>query len=346
MTNGLSSGHWRSREIKDLAAGACQLRASVRGLRGSEAKAPATRSQALRPAILELPYPREGGMIDLERNRDRLSAIPWERHRMTVGIAAICRHAGNAAIVACTDWKVSNSLGSSETRYKLSNIGSWHLLSAGADDEIARLRLHLDNVFRSGNVDETTIIPLCNEAVRRRKHEKADGYISAKFGITYDQFLEKGKLLFPSEVFREIMLDVSSINLRAEMLIFGIENGLPYICEIATDSSVHIREDYAAIGEGRSLSFAALLRRDQSDYTALHKTMYNIYESKKYAEKVPSVGDLTNIAVLFQDNSMELVSLGYGYDMLNLLYDTYGPKEIGESAVHFDEDKLFEKFDD
>jgi hypothetical protein len=285
-------------------------------------------------------------MIDLERNRDRLSAIPWERHKMTVGIAAICRHASNAAIVACTDWKVSNSLGSSETRYKLLDIGSWHLLSAGADDEIARLRLHLDNVFASNAVDETTIIPLCNEAVRRRKHEKADGYISAKFGITYDHFLEKGKLLFPSEVFHAIMLDISSLSLRAEMLIFGLENGLPYICEIASDSSVHIREDFAAIGEGRSLAVASLMRRDQSDYTSLHRTIYNVYEAKKYAEKVPSVGELTNIAVNLHDNSIELVSLGYGYECLDLLYETYGPKEMSQSAVQFDEDKLFEKFDD
>jgi hypothetical protein len=114
-------------------------------------------------------------MIDAERERDFLSLPSWGRTKMTVGIAAICRKGSDPAIVACADWKISSDLGSAETRWKLAHVGYWDCLGAGLDSDIIALRQRVDYEFKKADtLDETTLVPLCSEAVRKRKHERAN----------------------------------------------------------------------------------------------------------------------------------------------------------------------------
>jgi len=50
----------------------------------------------------------------------------WERHDMTVCIAAVCDDRTDtlpAKIVLCYDWKVSTAIGSAETKHKMKHIG-------------------------------------------------------------------------------------------------------------------------------------------------------------------------------------------------------------------------------
>jgi hypothetical protein len=111
-----------------------------------------------------------------------------------------------------------------------------------------------------------------------------------------------------------------------------------------SDGSVSIRESFAAIGQGKNLAIASLLRREQYDYDQFPRTLYNVFEEKKYSEKVPSVGESTNIVVITNDNLKFIAEDGGGLGRLRQLFEIYGPKET-DDGISFDEAKLYDIFE-
>jgi hypothetical protein len=79
--------------------------------------------------------------------------LPWERSKMTVCIAAVCRdRAGDRpAIATCMDLKISSELGSAETAWKMNIVAKhrWVCLAAGPETEVIALRRQIDREFRN-----------------------------------------------------------------------------------------------------------------------------------------------------------------------------------------------------
>jgi 20S proteasome alpha/beta subunit len=268
---------------------------------------------------------------------------PWERAPVTVCIAAVCRDGNKHAIVTALDMKLSSNLGSAETGYKFGHIlNDWLCMMAGAESDVLGLKRCIEHEFKgSSKIDETNLVQLCINAVRNRKHEKADMFVSAKFGINYNEFMEHGKVRFSDDVYRAASLDIMSISINSEILICGFLDGVPYICEINNSGNVRIREYFATIGEGKDLSTASMLGREQFDYQKLERTLYVVYEAKRWAERIPSVGTKT-IMHIISDGNYEYIS-DTTLTKLGELFDKFGPKKITKFTLNREE--LYERFD-
>jgi 20S proteasome alpha/beta subunit len=254
---------------------------------------------------------------------------------MTVCIAAVCRQNDEPAIVICADEKISSELGSAETAFKMGLIGGnrWTCLTAGPESDILSLKRFVDaELGNAGDIDETNLIPRCTEALRKRKSEKATMFTSSRFGMTYENFLEKGKMQLPEDVFRAATLDIINLINRAEMIICGFAaGGVPHLCKIPTNGVVVFQESFAVIGEGQNLATASLLRREQHEYSPIARTLYNVFEAKRYSERISSVGEKTDMIVMYNAEIKSMTESGFSN--LRTIFKEYGPKEIDEISL-------------
>jgi 20S proteasome alpha/beta subunit len=236
----------------------------------------------------------------------------WERSKMTVCIAASCvfeHGTDRAAIILCTDRKTSGPLGSAETALKQRALAkNWYALTSGAEADIMALDALLKANFKgSDEIDETNVAVKITDALLKRKKQRANELVIGKFAIPYEEFLSIGKDKFPSDIFRDTMSQIMSIRLP-EFIIAGFDEAkFPIICQTNASGTVSIRDDFAVVGEGEYVATAVLLQRAQSYGTLVTETLYNVFEAKKYAEKVPSVGDRTSICILAQMARRQLI---------------------------------------
>jgi 20S proteasome alpha/beta subunit len=263
---------------------------------------------------------------------------PWERSEVTVCIAAACEW--GAKIVLCSDEKVASELGSTKAYKQQTLPHKWICMGAGYEADIRSLSSKIVEQFRSvEKIDETNAVPLLERAIRLRKSEKASQYTSAKFGLSYDRFLDIGREKFPEEIFRATMLDIAGLSLRAEFVVCGFADQDAIICKTTQTGAVTIRENFAVCGEGETLATSVLFHRTQTNVSPFGETLYAVYEAKKYAERVPSVGRYTVLTAI-QPTGRTLILVRKGQEWLESLYSKYGPKDIGEDHLQVPEDGL------
>ena len=248
---------------------------------------------------------------------------------MTICIAATCNLFDELKIVLCSDWQTSSPLGSADTVLKQHGLGNgWYCLTSGYSSEIDALRILFKNAFITArNIDETNIAALARTPLQIRKKEKIEEYITGRFGISYNDFLKFGRDKLPEGIFRDSVVEISKMSLRADFILAGFINESPMLIETDKDGGVHIKEYFTAIGEGALLATAALLQRGHSDTNTLNNTIYCVYEAKRYAEKVPTVGKYTTIAIVGTDGKRTSIS-NEGLEFLATQFKEYGPKNI------------------
>jgi hypothetical protein len=93
-----------------------------------------------------------------------------------------------------------------------------------------------------------------------------------------------------------------------------------------------IKEDFSVVGEGGFLAQASLLSRGHNEMETFGRALYSVFEAKKFAQGVRSVGTATSLSVLHQDGRHNLISTK-GREALEKLYEQCGPKEIPEFEV-------------
>jgi hypothetical protein len=256
----------------------------------------------------------------------------WERRDMTVCVAAACvEDRQHYRIVIGVDWLVSGALGSADKMIKIRDVGrGWSCLTAGNEGDINNtLPLIRGSIIQVEEVDETNIVHIVRSALNARKKEKIDEFIQGRYGISYDDFILFGKDKFPADVHREAILTFSEITLGCVFIVVGFQSGrFPILVETGEKCEVHIREDFATIGDGAYLAQSVMLQRKHMDIMELGRTIYTVYEAKKYAEGVSSVGTSTTIRVLYPDGSKkDMYGLG-GMDELEARFEKYGPQTI------------------
>ena len=259
---------------------------------------------------------------------------------MTICIVGEFGKAANKGLILCSDWMASTPLGSSETSFKQHYLPhDWYALSAGSESDILSLvSLVKDEFVAAKNINETNAQSLIRSAIQKRKNHKADEYISSRFGIGYKDFVDYGKTKFPDEMFRSAFAEVSQIGIGAELILAGFDDiGFPLICEAGGDGAVHIRENFATIGEGSYLSTASLRHREYISTMELERAVYCIYEAKRYAERVGSVGKYTSLKILMKDITPKKVSQK-GVKFLDSEFKKYGPQTV--PLISFEEGVL------
>jgi len=248
---------------------------------------------------------------------------------MTVCIAAICRDDGEDKIVCCTDKKLSSALGSVETGFKdLPIAHRWRLLTAGDEAEIIALHRLYQQRFEDINnltaekLDESMMLP-----PRQRKINLSDEYTFSRYNMSYADFIKVGRDSFPDEEFRNSIRNVAAIRLRASLIVAGFVDGMAEIYYTDEDATARAANDYAVTGEGEYVARSVLLRREQYSRLPLHKTLYNVYEAKRYSETIGSVGEETTISILSSRKKRELTSVAVD-EQLEEYYVKYGPKAL------------------
>jgi len=261
-----------------------------------------------------------------------LEVPSWELRDMTVCIAAVCEeNTDDRKIVLCTDRKISSALGSAETTLKSRSLGveSWRVLTSGADRDIqSTLRLLKQRFSESESIDETNVLSIVRAALNQRKKDKADELVNGRLAISYSEFLERGKKKLPKDIFRAITAEVELTKIDAEFVIVGYAYGFPILLKTDGNCGASIREHFAFAGEGAYLAQAALLSRAHNHLETLGRTIYSVYEAKKFSQGAPSVGEETSITILHQDGRHNLVSTTRGLAFLEEQYQKFGPKKV------------------
>jgi len=257
-----------------------------------------------------------------------------ERREMTVCIAAACGDEGGQAIVLCTDWRISGALGSADTMLKIRQIGqNWHLLTSGSESDINAIVLAFRRAFPAGStIDETNVPTIVRNVLNERKREKAEEFVRGKYAIGYDDLLNLGKDKLPADLYREALLLISEIEIGCSCIIAGFDSsGHNFILETNSQCRVLVRDDFATIGEGAYLAQTALLQRGHISSRKLSETIYCVYEAKRYAEKVTSVGDVTSLHVIYPRRSRRLIEVTQ-VDDLKPYFAKFGPQRIEDTV--------------
>ena len=117
------------------------------------------------------------------------------------------------------------------------------------------------------------------------------------------------------------------MDLKTDLIITGFLGGSEEIYRCNASGKATAVYEYAVVGEGEYLAEASLLQRGQNDIKSLDETLYNVYEAKKHAESVGSVGKLTSIYVFSSDGTHKLIGANAEHQLLEM-YRQYGPKDL------------------
>lgn len=269
---------------------------------------------------------------------------PWEID-MTLCIAAVAYgyeppHVQRIAI--CADWQTASPQGSSETTPKLRGLGqNWYCLTAGSMVAIPTIHRMLKTKFSGVKIDEVTLRPTLCEVVEQYKQSLAQEFISTRFAMSLEEFKVTGKERLPPEIHGAAWRQITEMKIGAEFIILGFIEGSPTLCKIEDDGRVTYREQYATIGDGGPLAMTSLLQRRQRESDTIHETLYNLYEAKKYAETLPSVGRKeTTLGFIEADGKLHYLRSTNAHVYAEL-YDAYGPKPIPHKGVEVDLADLF-----
>ena len=257
---------------------------------------------------------------------------------MTVCIAGVSQLINDPHIVICSDWQDSSQLGTAEVSFKQRLIGKgWTYMAAGNSTEINALRnLYGIHIRRVDAIDEANIVSVMQAPLHVRKRQKIEQLIQGRVGISYDDFLQFGREKFSETVFRGVSAAIDRMTLDAELILVGFIDKSPWLLSGAGDGTIEIHENFASIGEGKYLAQSSLTQRNCNDTMKLPEMVYLVYEAKRNAETVASVGSFTTLQV--QDaNGLHKYINSEGKKWLSGHYDKLAPQKINSSFSFSDE---------
>jgi hypothetical protein len=118
------------------------------------------------------------------------------------------------------------------------------------------------------------------------------------------------------------------LRLTAEFIVAGFYNEDELLIQTNDRAELSYPNHFACIGEGSFLAQASLMRREFSSVSDFGPGLYEVYEAKKAAESVTSVGPGTLLSVLESDGSRRSFKLDESEKFLDGLYQKYGPKHV------------------
>jgi hypothetical protein len=250
---------------------------------------------------------------------------------VTICIAAACHHSreGGPKIILCSDWRISGPLGSSDTKHKQDWLPGGHRCLIAGDPREATAIVHMMRAkfLAAGKINETNIKKLVEDSLYERRVEKRNALAQAEFGMSHSEVMQFGKERLPTEHFIRYLDQASMIRVGAEFIVAGFSEHADIILETNGNCDVSMLEDFSCIGEGATLAHASLLHRGISAITDFGVALYYVYEAKKAAERVNSVGKSTLISTIHDDGTYHNIVIDkIGY--LDEQYSKYGPQQV------------------
>jgi len=261
---------------------------------------------------------------------------------MTCCIAAACEMDDDPRIVLCSDLRVETPEAGAENELKFRWAAeNWPALIAG---DVARaeglLQTYLEYRVQRQTVKLTDINILEEFKVpaQLQKRKMIDDYVKSQLGISYSDFLRKGKQALDPDVFRDMLYQIRSILLGCELIITGFTSDGARLLRVDQDCSVSWQQNFSVIGTGASIASAALFQREQSIDLSFEETIYNVYEAQRLAQIAPSVGEDLAINVIAPPKPKgggirEFALTEDGESYLERQYRKYGLKPVKEIRI-------------
>ncbi len=167
------------------------------------------------------------------------------------------------------------------------------------------------------------------------KTERCAEYVHGKYAVDFETYLRDGKRMFLEDKLRKDAVKIASISPDINCVVAGFAGGVPtvlYAYFYNGEAKAEIAEDgFALAGHGASLARVSLAHRQHGEHQSLERTLYCVYEAKKYAERNSSVNEITHMSVLSKDG-LQFIRAG-GREYLAGQYDKYGPKQISQPII-------------
>jgi hypothetical protein len=104
------------------------------------------------------------------------------------------------------------------------------------------------------------------------------------------------------------MTEVELIPIDADYIIVGFsDHQFPILIETSGTAAV-IMEHFAVCGEGSPLAQASLMDREHHNLREFGRTVYAVFEAKRFAQGSSSVGFTTSLCVLHKDLRSEILT--------------------------------------
>jgi len=273
---------------------------------------------------------------------------------MTLCVAAECRRYKRFfnAIVFATDFNVEGEVGSAQigSKLALTTYQNYPILMAGTQTRAISLAREVNRA-----VDEFSEPPdkeshplewegVLQVAAMRQKFLIANEIVSARLGISYEEFLEKGKDYLPEETRSELTSEIARTPLDSFLLVLGFSHTNGKIYRISSSGGVEICENFAAIGSGYYIAEASLFQRSHSRDNDIGTTLYNVYEAMRLGRVAPGVGERFQVGIAEWEWYEDPNPLNRGdvkisflepryYDFLAKKFQRFGPKPV--SSITF-----------
>src|SRR5579859_2488792 len=188
-----------------------------------------------------------------------IERLPW-REKMTLCVAAECQHHRKffRAVVFATDFEVEGEMARAEIGHKVAvtEREEHPMLMAGTLTRALSLArevsmLHATMVPTDMKKEEhypadwESIFP---QAIKRHKWKLADEFIGSRFGFSYDFLLKNGKNSLPEDAYREVVSEITRLQLDCWLLIIGFAHSDPHIYRINSSGVIENCDNFAAIG--------------------------------------------------------------------------------------------------
>lgn len=265
---------------------------------------------------------------------------------MTLCIAATCRNHQRDAIVLCSDSLVTTGTASSETEYKVVDLGPYAAMFSGDVSEARELlSFYADYLARhplqSPSLDER--IDQLKEPLRIKKEKMRDDTVRRRVGLSYREFLDKNNRIAPG-IRSKISADIDTLSIDVDLIIVGVEldakgRERSWIFRERMEW-VEVYKNFACIGDGAEAAEQSLHRRQQEESLSLNETLYHVYEAKRMGELARTVGRETMLSVFERSRSNDI---GWswslypvtpdGLDYLEDCYKRYGPQPIPDDGI-------------
>jgi hypothetical protein len=230
----------------------------------------------------------------------------------------------------CADRRLETQTTGAEIGMKMEVLGAnWWGLLAGDVSRAQRLLVGYREVLSPPfprNISGTSeLLKLLQGPPRRMRAQLLDEHVYGRFAVTYEDFLARGKDQFPEEIFRSSIYEVAQITLECELIVCGFDKEQnARLFHVDSLGNVSEHQHFLAIGTGSSNALAMLYHRQQYEFFPKERTIYHVYEAKKFGELAPGVGRQTEVFALSAEEF--LVVVRPGFEELDRLYSIHGPQ--------------------
>lgn len=227
---------------------------------------------------------------------------------MTLCIAAIARDKG---IIAACDMRFDLEYTSGDGMPKIRRLNQyWYAMFAGQDVSNAPRSISniADALEGKSNVGRRDVERLCRDEYHAALTQEIESAVLSPYKLTVNEFTRTGIRRFPPDVFADIRMEMASVELGFEFLVFGFDERKPRQPHIFRVHRRGLIQDcrsvgFWAIGSGDAAAVHHMMFHDYSTTLPLRTAAYYVCASKFFAERA-SLGQSTHVVCLMKDGRL------------------------------------------